>query len=93
MSENQLQIQSRIRNGTLRYLLASNAVPSAKSMLELSHQLRKISLRCSQFIYIQVCTILDSLQPNTTVTFKVTLYLINVVITFQQYTLLTHGYT
>ena len=42
---------------------------------------------------IQVCTILDSLQPNTTVTFKVTLYMINVVITFQQYTLLTHCYT
>ena len=45
------------------------------------------------YIPLQVCTILDSLQPNTTVTFKVTLYLINVVITFQQYTLLTHGYT
>jgi hypothetical protein len=42
---------------------------------------------------LQVCTILDSLQPNTTVTFKVTLYMINVVITFQQYTLLTHCYT
>lgn len=44
-------------------------------------------------IPVQVCTILDSLQPNTTVTFKVTLYMINVVITFQQYTLLTHCYT
>ena len=44
-------------------------------------------------IQVQVCTILDSLQPNTTVTFKVTLYMINVVITFQQYTLLTHCYT
>ena len=43
-------------------------------------------------ILIQVCTILDSLQPNTTMTFKLTLYLINVVITFQQYTLLTHCY-